>query len=66
MSDTIADKIAANAIGPKTASGDSGSITQFPIKDLIEADEYAEGRAASRKPGLGIKFNRINPGGTVR
>jgi len=62
MSDTIKDAIEQSATGPRKASGDSGSVEQHSLPDQIAADKYAEGRAASRKNGLGIKINKIVPG----
>jgi len=65
MSDTIKDAIEQSATGPRKASGDSGSVEQHSLPDQIAADKYAEGRAASRKNGLGIKINKIVPGGAA-
>lgn len=54
-----------NAAGPAKAAGDSGSVEQHPLKDQIEADRYLASKDAARKPGLGIKFAKIVPPGTV-
>ncbi len=54
-----------NAAGPAKAAGDSGSVEQHPLKDQIEADRYLASKDAARKPGLGIKFAKIAPSGTV-
>jgi len=54
-----------NAAGPAKAAGDSGSVEQHPLKDQIEADRYLASQAAARKPGLGIKFAKIVPPGSV-
>jgi len=54
-----------NAAGPAKAAGDSGSVEQHPLKDQIEADRYLASKDAARKPGLGIKFAKIVPPGSV-
>lgn len=54
-----------NAAGPAKAAGDSGSVEQHPLKDQIEADRYLASKDAAKKPGLGIKFAKIVPPGSV-
>ena len=54
-----------NATGPAKAAGDSGSVEQHPLKDQIEADRYLAFKDAARKPGLGIKFAKLVPPGSV-
>ena len=54
-----------NAAGPAKAAGDSGSVEQHPLKDQIEADRYLASKNAARKPGLGIRFAKIVPPGSV-
>ena len=54
-----------NAAGPVKAAGDSGSVEQHSLKDQIEADRYLASKNAARKPGLGIKFAKIVPPGSV-
>ena len=54
-----------NAAGPAKAAGDSGSVEQDSLKDQIEADRYLASKDAARKPGLGIKFAKIVPPGSV-
>ena len=54
-----------NAAGPAKAAGDSGSVEQHPLKDQIEADRYFASKNAGKKPGLGIKFAKIVPPGSV-
>ncbi|HUW30947.1 MAG TPA: hypothetical protein VM223_04990 [Planctomycetota bacterium] len=64
MADTIKTKIEESAeAGIRRASGDSGSVEQHSIPDLIAADKHIEGRKASRKAGLGIKILKlVSPG----
>ncbi len=50
---------------PAKASIDGQSVEQHPLKDQIEADRYLASKDAARKPGLGIKFAKIVPPGSV-
>lgn len=59
------NSIQTNATGPRKASGDSGSVEHHPLADQIAADKYLESKKASRSKGLGIKLNKISPGGTI-
>jgi hypothetical protein len=64
MSD-IENAIIENAQNPKKVSGDAGSVEQHDLKDQIEAEKFTQARKAAAGPGLGIKFVKIQPGGTV-
>ena len=61
----LEQSIRDNAAGPAKAAGDSGSVEQHSLKDQIEADRYLASKNAARKPGLGIKFAKIVPPGSV-
>ena len=61
LNQTIRD----NAAQPAKASVDGQSVEQHPLKDQIEADRYLASKEAARKPGLGIKFTKIVPPGSV-
>jgi len=63
--DTLDNKIAENAAGPRKASGDSGSVEQHSLADQIAADKYLESKNASQSKGLGVKLVKLSPGGTV-
>lgn len=66
MTETSLDNaIQTNAQGPAKASGDSGSIEQHALSDQIAADKYLESKKASRARGLGVKFAKLSPGGTL-
>ena len=54
-----------NASQPAKAAFDGQSVEQHPLKDQIEADRYLASKDAARKPGLGIKFAKIVPPGSV-
>ena len=53
------------AAQPAKASVDGQSVEQHSLKDQIEADRYLASKDAARKPGLGIKFAKIVPPGSV-
>ena len=65
MSDQLEQAIRDNASGPAKASGDSGSVEQHALKDQIEADRYLASKEASKRKGLGVRFAKIVPSGTV-
>jgi hypothetical protein len=65
MDNPLDNAIQTNAQGPAKASGDSGSIEQHALSDQIAADKYLESKKASRSKGLGVKFAKLSPGGTV-
>ena len=65
MTDTLDNTIQTNAQGPAKASGDAGSVEQHKISEQVAADKYLESKKASRAQGLGIKFAKVTPGGTV-
>ncbi len=54
-----------NAAQPAKASVDGQSVEQHSLKDQIEADRYLASKDAARKPGLGVKFAKIVPPGSV-
>jgi hypothetical protein len=62
-SDDEALREAANQ--PAKVSVDGQSVEQHPLKDRIEADRYFASKDAAKKPGLGIKFAKIVPPGSV-
>jgi hypothetical protein len=57
--------INTNAQAPAKASGDTGEVEAFPIKDQILADQYAAQAAASKKRRRGIRFAKMLAPGTV-
>jgi hypothetical protein len=62
---TIEQSIASNATSPKKVSGDSGSVEQHGLPDQIAAEKFLQSKKASRAKGLGIRLQKISPGGTV-
>jgi len=65
MADDLTDAIRTNAEGPKSASGDSGSMQQHSIPDQIVADRYLASKNASRSKGLGIRLTKVVPPGAA-
>ena len=66
MADELENAIRDNALGPKGASGDSGSIDQHSLKDQIDADKYLAGKTAmSKNPAKGFARVKIIPPGSV-
>lgn len=58
---------AATALGPKKSTGDTGSIEQFTVEELIAYDKYMKGVAAVdvQPTSRGLRFNKIIPGGSA-
>lgn len=58
--------IETSAAGPAKASGDSGSVEQHNLKDVIEADKYLkQATAVSTNPRFGLRFAKLSPPGTI-
>ena len=63
MADDLTDAIRTNAEGPKSASGDSGSMQQHSLPEQIAADRYLASKNASQSKGLGIRLTKVvSPG----
>ena len=62
---TIQNSIKENAAGPKSASGDAGSVQQHSLPEQIAADKHIQSKEAMSSKGLGIKLVKLSPGGTV-
>ena len=60
----LENAIEENAMGPKKASGDAGSVEQHPIADQIEADRYAAAvDGVARTSHRGVRFNKVRSPG---
>ena len=64
MADDLGTTISENAMSPKRAQGDSGSVEQHDLKDQIEADRYLASKEAAKK-GLGVRMVKVVPPGAV-
>ena len=65
VADELDDAIRTNAEGPKSASGDAGSIEQHSIPDQIAADRYLASKKAARSKGLGVRLTKVVPPGAA-
>jgi hypothetical protein len=65
MTDSLEKAIQDNATGPKSASGDAGSVEQHSLPDQIAADKHIASKQAIRSKGLGIKLVKLSPSGTI-
>ena len=65
MAENLEEKIADNASGPAKVSSDAGSVEQHALADQIAADKYLASKTAAQRKGLGIKFSKLSPSGTV-
>lgn len=61
----LATAIQENAVGPKRAAGDSGSVEQHSLADQIAADKYLASKKATRSKGLGIRMTKLVPPGAA-
>jgi len=57
MAEDLDNTIRENAIGPKRAAGDSGSVEQHSLTEQIEADRYLASKEAAKSKGLGIRVS---------
>jgi hypothetical protein len=62
---TADEAIAAAVATPERMSGDQGSIDQRSIPDLIAAAKFQGAQAAAKSKGFGIRFARVENGGTA-
>lgn len=62
----LEDEIRENMLGPKKATGDSGSIEQHSLQDQIAARKFLASQNAAQSKGLGgIKLVKLSPDGTT-
>lgn len=63
--ETIGDAIDLVAKGMVSSSSENGrSMTNIPIRDLIEADRHLAAKRAASKPHFGLRMTKcIPPGG---
>jgi len=61
---SIEQAIRDNLAGPRRAQGDSGSIEQHSLKEMIEADKYLSAKSATRRR-VPFRVLRISPPGSV-
>lgn len=57
----LSDAIAQNAAGPAKASGDEGSVEQYSLSEMIEADRYLASKNAARNSGFPFRLTKLIP-----
>ena len=62
---TLNKTLLENAKGPRRVQGDAGSVEQHSLQDLIAAERFLQSQKAISGKGLGIRFKKISPDGTV-
>lgn len=62
LAEEIANAITSNAQGPKSAQGDSGSVTAHSLPDQIEADKYISAKTAVAAGLWPRRFKTVAPG----
>jgi hypothetical protein len=65
MPDDLKDVIKQNAEGPRSASGDAGSMQQHSLPDMVLADKHLAAKNAMTKRNFGLTRVQIIPPGTV-
>lgn len=61
----LSDNLEEIAQQPQSVSVDGQSVSQRPIKDLIELDKYQRATRANRDATMGLRIRRIQfPGAT--
>jgi hypothetical protein len=65
VAEELDEAIRTNAEGPRSASGDSGSMQQHSIPDQIAADRYLASKKAARSKGLGVRLTKVVPPGAA-
>ncbi len=65
MSDDLSETIREQAAEPAAMAGDTGSVKQRSVAELIEADRYLASKAAARSPRRGLILTRLRPPGAT-
>jgi hypothetical protein len=65
MTDDLNNSILDSAKQPAKVSSDGVSVEQYSLADQILADKYLASKTATQRKGLGIKFSKLSPSGTV-
>lgn len=65
MADKLDDAIAENAVAPRKASGDSGSVEQHSLTEQIEADRYLAAKKAVKSKNGGLHLHKLLPPGSA-
>lgn len=65
MAGNLEDKIKEVAEGPQSAETDGVKVTQFSLRDLIEADKHLANKSVCANPLAGFKRAKIVPPGSA-
>lgn len=65
MADDLTETIKTAAAEPQSATVDGVSVSQRPLKDLIDADKHLAGKAAAGRKTVPIRFAKMVPPGAV-
>ncbi|MEN6385150.1 MAG: hypothetical protein ABFD79_08105 [Phycisphaerales bacterium] len=57
--------ILENANQPAKVTSDGISVEQHSLAEQIATDKYLASKTATQRKGLGIKFSKLSPSGTV-
>lgn len=63
ISNTVADAIENNALGPKRVQVGNQSVEQHSIEEQIAADRHGKANTAAGKNHFGVRFIQIVPPG---
>ena len=63
MAEDISDTILENAQGPKRATGDSGSIEQHPLRDVIAVERHRASKDAAPHAFARLLRSKLVPPG---
>ena len=63
--DILEDAIKENASGPAKASGDSGSMEQHRLPDVIDSEKYLLAKKAMAQKNFGLRRVKIVSPGAV-
>lgn len=61
----VESEILSNAQGPKSASGDAGSMSQHDLKSQIETDRYLKELDAASGRKIGFRLFKLIPPGAA-
>ena len=63
--DALAESIAENVAGPKSATVDGQTVSQHDLDKQLDALERLEERQARRRRTLPVRIAKVQPGGTL-
>ncbi|GEM_PF-1193593 len=48
---------------PRSVQTDAGSVSERPIREVIEGVRYLQSRRAAQRPHRGLRFTKLRPPG---